>query len=1609
MLPGTTSSTSIHDLLDEYARLALDQRAKGAQFERLIRAFLLNEPTYADQFDDVWLWSDWPGRAGKPDTGIDLVAARRDGGLTAIQCKFYDSAHTLQKADIDSFFTASGKAGFTERLIVSTTDKWSANAEDALNGQQILTWRLGVGDLEASSIDWSEYRLDRPDVVELKPRKQLRPHQWQALEAVREGFEGNERGKLIMACGTGKTFTSLRIAEDLVKPGGTVLFLVPSIALLSQSLREWKAEHSPDHAKRMRAFAVCSDSKVGKKLEDFSVSDLAFPATTNTASLVTAFNKGDRNHDLTVVFSTYQSIGVVAEAQQNGLPEFDLVICDEAHRTTGVTLAKDAGNESAFVRVHDSSFIKAKKRLYMTATPKIFGTAVKNKAAESSAVLASMDDESLYGPEFHRLGFGDAVGRGLLTDYRVLVLAIDEDTIGANFQQEFAHDGEISIPDVARIVGIYNGLAKRGVAGLGDDHADLLPLKRAVAFSRSIADSKHVTGMLDGYAGGSRLTTARPAFSTAAEVGEESVELAPEAVELTLRSQHVDGSMNVLERNTKLDWLKAETGGDNECRILTNARCLSEGVDVPALDAVVFLNSRDSQVDVVQSVGRVMRRAEGKEFGYIILPIAVPAGVKPEQALNDNAKYKVVWDVLRALRAHDERFEAKIESLDLGRNRDPQVQVIGYGDFTPQTEQGGADAAQPTLDFAQLGAEWRDAIYAKIVEKVGERDYWVRWTSNVADIATRQQARIRNLLDANANVSREFDAFVKGLRDNLNPSVSAKQAIEMLAQHIVTQPIFDALFEGHEFSKRNPVARIMTLMVSALEEANVTTETNELDTFYDWVRGTISGITDPAGKQTLIKRLYQDFFTVAFSSTSERDGIVYTPNEIVDFILHSADQVLQSEFGQSLGDPGVSILDPFTGTGTFIVNLLRSGLISPDALKQKYENQEIWANEINLLAYYVAAANIEETYLDVVGGEYRPFPGMVLTDTFQSSEENDQMDTDGVFSLNNERVARQYASDVSVIVGNPPYSSGQDSANDNNQNLKYPSLDRRIEQTYAALSDAQNKNSLYDSYLRAIRWATDRIGDRGVVAFVTNGGYIDGNTAAGVRKSLVAEYSSLYIYNLRGNQRTAGEQSRREGGKIFDSGSRATVAIAVLVKNPDAVEHGVLNYRDIGDYLTREQKLTLIELAHGVDGVEWSLSEPNEHGDWINQRDNSFMTFTPMSAKGSESSLFASNSRGLESGRDSWAYGSSREQVLKQAELMAETFNEDVRHWLDEGQPLPVNDHITTDATKISWTRSLRNAVAKAVRLEIEPGAIRGAMYRPFNKQHLYFAPLFNHERSQQPKYFPPTAEQNFGIEITSSASHYDFAAISTDQMPDVHTLDTGQFFPRYVYRAVENAGLDIFGDQDESGYERIDNVTDEILDEYRQLYGASVTKDAIFDFVYGFLHSPEYRERYASDLKKMLPRIPKLANAEDFWAFSRAGAELSKLHIGYENVEPFPLEEHVRGERELRVEKMKYAGKAGSWDKSTVIYNENITLGGIPLEAQEYMLGSRSALDWIIERYRVRVDKASGIRNDPNDWGLEHGDPEYILNLVKRIVTVSLETVRIVNSLPPLAIRDEQ
>ena len=978
------------------------------------------------------------------------------------------------------------------------------------------------------------------------------------------GFEASDRGKLIMACGTGKTFAALNIAERVAGLGGRVLFAAPSLSLLAQSMREWGV----DAKIPLRAFAVCSDAKVGRDDADSTRTyDMPIPATTDAEALVNTAS-ADAPERMTVVFTTYQSMRVIADAHKLGLPDFDLVVCDEAHRTTGA-LRGDEG--SSFLLVHDDQEVRAHKRLYMTATPRIYSETAQLKAREEDIYVASMDNEQQYGPEFHRLGFAEALdtldekGEPLLSDYKVTILVMGEKEIARDYQGLLA-EGE-ALADVGRVIGCLNGLAKIDPEGRGFTD-DPEPMHRAVAFSNTIAASKRFVEL----------------------VQREQDEVALTARNLSIEGRHVDGKTGVIERDRQLSWLREDMTMAQSCHVLSNARCLTEGIDVPALDAILFLQPRKSQIDVVQAVGRVMRKAEGKRHGYVILPVVVPSGEDPERALDRNDAFSHVWQVLQALRAHDERFDSYVNRLDLNRSNDGPISVIGVG--TQGDEEGVRGDANARVTQALLDLDMGDlrtAIFAQIVKRCGERRYWEKWADSVTDIARRHDERIRALIGAHeGRVGARFDEFVAALRENLNGSITQDDAAAMLSQHLITKPVFDALFGGQEFTENNPVSRVMQLMVDELEGYGLEAETAELVEFYDSVRRRVEGIDNAEGKQHVVVELYERFFKVAYPKVAESLGIVYTPVKIVDFIIRSVQALLRREFDTSLSAEGVHVLDPFVGTGTFITRLLQSGFIDRDDLLRKYAST-LHANEIMLLAYYIAAVNIEMAYAEIAG-EYRPFEGIVLTDTFQASEATDQRDMT-FFPRNNARIERQLGLDIRVIISNPPWSSGQGSYEDDNANQRYPTLDDKIARSYIASSDSKGlKSSLYDSYVRAIRWASDRVqaGDGGVVGFVTNSGFLDGKSSDGFRKVLAKEFHNIYVYDLRGNQRTSGETSRREGGKVFGSGSRAGVAVLLLVKRAGPVtEAAAIHYYDIGDYLSREQKLEVVGKAQ-FDEIEWA-------------------------------------------------------------------------------------------------------------------------------------------------------------------------------------------------------------------------------------------------------------------------------------------------------------------------------------------------------------------------------------------------------------------------------------
>lgn len=1613
-------------LLATYRDAARTERDKGTYFERLAVAYLLNDPVQAELYEAVWPYAEWAkvqGLDGR-DTGIDLVAKLRDEeGFAAIQCKFYDATHRIQKADIDSFMSASGKAHFKRRIIIDTTDaEWSANAEDMLRGQTIPTLRINLTDLRESPIDWAAFG-DRGE-VKLAPRKIILPHQSEALEAVRDGLRETDRGKLIMACGTGKTFTSLKIAEDMVGAGGIVLFLMPSLALMAQSVREW----TNDAAVPLRSFAVCSDTQVGKRrtgnadIAEIDVLDLAFPATTDAARLVEEATVAAPDK-MTVIFATYQSIQVISNAQKAGLPRFDLIICDEAHRTTGATLSGE--DSSNFLKVHSEEFIQGRKRLYMTATPRIFGDSVKSKADQVDAVLASMDDEELFGKTLFYRGFSWAVQNGLLTDYKVIVLAMDEGLVSSAIQRRLG-DGtsELVLDDATKIIGCYKALTKKDLKL--DVEADPLPMHRALAFCRDIKSSKLVANEF--------------AAVVAEYLGSEDAAEGdgPEGA-LTCEIEHVDGTFNAKTRSARLDWLK---GGDdaNACRILTNARCLSEGVDVPSLDAIMFLHPRKSQIDVVQSVGRVMRRAEGKKMGYVILPVGVPAGVPPEQALNDNEKYRVVWQILNALRAHDDRFDATINKASLGQDVSGKIEIVGVtrnpeleavtavvqdlpARAQPARSNIGAQSREGNIGASEQGElafsvdEFSRAIMAKIVKKCGTRDYWEDWATNIAEIAKNHITRLTVILQAPETPARPaFDAFLAELKDDLNDTVSESDAIEMLAQHIITRPVFETLFEGHKFTSENPVSRAMQSVLDVLNEQNLDKEARDLEKFYASVRARAEGLTEPQAKQRLIVELYDKFFRRAFPRTTEKLGIVYTPVEVVDFIIHSVNEVLKSEFGQTLGSEDVHIIDPFTGTGTFITRLLQSGLIAPEEMERKYRH-EIHANEIVLLAYYIAAINIEAVYHGIMDGDYVPFEGICLTDTFQMYEKADLISH---YMLDNSaRRERQKSLDIRVILGNPPYSVGQKSANDDAKNVTYAGLRRSLQKTYIDRSNS-NARSVYDTYILSIRWATDRLKNsgRGVIAFVSGNGFIDKPAMDGMRRCLAEEFSTLYVVNLRGDVRKnmLSKGMAREGGNVFDSGSMTGIAISFLVKNPDAKQLGKIRYFDVGDDLGSLEKRTRLSELGSIGSIEWTDIEPNEQADWINQRDLGFSKFLAIGDKQKREklTLFENFSLGIATNRDAWCVNYSVLDVANNMERMISVYE----HELDKFATSEVDDPdkvFSYDDTKISWSHHLKKRFKAHKRSPFSSENVKPVLYRPFIKEWIYYDKLFNEYTYQSSKIFGDGDFSNLAIMVSGTGARSGFSALMIDRFVSGDLIEKGQCFPLHLLEVAGESGNDLFSpDNVPIGYRARDGITDDGVAYFHAAYPAeTIGKEDIFYYVYGLLHSEDYRTRYADNLSKELPRIPCVKKAEDFWRISNAGRDLAELHVNYESVAPWPvtikegdlrLADIKKPESFYRVTKMKF-GKAGKKvDKSTVIYNANITMQDIPLEAYGYVVNGKPALEWVIERQVVKTDKDSGIVNDANRYAVETvGNPAYPLELFQRVITVSMETLKIVRGLPKL------
>ena len=1553
------------DLIDQINTVSKDvQRERGTLFEKLTLAYLKNEPTYKALYQNVWLLSEVPESYGIPkkDTGVDLVAEQKNGDLVAIQAKFY--TNKVGKAEINSFVAELGKSYYQRGLIVSTMDDWNSNARETIDQNEKGIEIIGLSDLRNSQIDWSQFNFERPENVVVKKPKKLRDYQQTAKENALAHFKENDRGQLIMAPGTGKTFTSLKISEALSKDKDgpfKVLYLVPSIQLLTQTLRGW----NNDTELTMTSMAVTSDRDASRGTdgtEDIKASDIGYPATTSSKKILQNwhdFESLPKPTDMLVVFSTYQSIEVIGEAQKEGFPEFDFIISDEAHRTTG---AHEAAKEaSAFSKVHSNNNVKGLKRMYQTATPKIYGESAKKNAKDKSILLSSMDDESKYGEVFFRMGFGQAVSRDILTDYKVMVLAVDEAAIQKDMQRTLADpENGLNIDDVGRIVGIWNGMMRRNgyKNPIKNSPYDGAPLERAIAFTRTIEESKKVSSQFE-------------------EVVNEYISEAIEDESIHLSMRHADGKMNALQKGEILDWLANPNKPADEARIVSNVRFLTEGIDIPTLDAVIFLSPKKSQVDIVQAVGRIMRKAEGKDYGYIILPIVIPTGEKPETILDNNKNYETVWQVINALRSVDERFEAMIDKLNMAKPK--QLKVIGVGSAPDQVNDQDKTTENTPVQ-TELEFEWdkfEGAIFGKIVQKVGDRKYLENWSKDVAKIAERQINWIKNKLsDKKDPISLEFKKFVSSLQHNINESIDENQAAEMLSQHLITKPIFEALFSEYSFVNQNPVSQAMELIVLELEKAGFAKEQENLEPLYESVRMRAEGIEKAEDKQKIIVTLYDKFFKTAFKATTERLGIVFTPIEVVDFIIHSVDDVLKKHFGKSLASKDVHILDPFTGTGTFIVRTLTylkeqmdAGEISLADITRKF-TQELHANEIVLLSYYIAAINIEATFDEINGNEevYVPFEGIVLTDTFESTETEDTLDDD-YFGTNDERLKRQKKVPITVIMGNPPYSAKQNNEDGNQIRVNYPNLDRCLRKDWIETSTATNKNGLLDSYIRALRWSANQLKGNGVIGFITNSSFLDGVAMDGMRKSLVKEFSDIYVIDLKGQiRRRSREQTKIEGGNIFDI--MTGVAITILIKDESYEGDGNVHYLNVGNSLSKQDKLHNLVNWRSIAHVKerFVTLVPNRKGDWLNQRNSNFDDLIQLGNKKTNDSLFLDYTGGLKTGRDAWSWGFSRVDVEQKMKNSINYYN---NHLGDKNVY-----SLETDA--LSWTRSLKQRFERCEKQIYDDQRMYIGMYRPFTKKYIYYAQAWVDMQYKMPSVLPVSNSKNQMISLSNKTEGKKFTSLMVNVLPDINLFAGGsQNVPELLYDAMGSFSA----------------IRPEVLKKL-----AGLNQSNIMYYLYGVFHSPQYEKIYGRDLAKSFPRVPNLKNKQ---GFIQIGCRLAELHLNYENQ---PIWEGVEVEiskPDYRVKKMKHP-KKGILD--TIIFNDSITIKNIPEKAYEYIVNGRSAIEWIIDQYQVKTDRKSGITDDPNEFS---DDSKYILNLLLSVITVSMRTLELIDELPEFEVQE--
>ncbi len=1349
--------------LDEtLERLKFDDpksRVLGNRFEDFVRSVFLKHPgVYGkERFEDVWLWSEWPEREQfgyGADYGIDLVAQQTSaygGGLCAIQCKYRGSGGSVSTSEVDSFLAAVGRH-FDSSLIVtssSPSQKGMEKMRKAVRCQVLYT-----AEMDDWVEDWRVY-IDSPESFEIPPpeKYELYDFQSEALEAVVDGLSVADRGQLILPCGTGKSFLALRIAERIAGEGGRVLYLVPSIALVGQTMREWSAQRSIP----LEYLGVCSDPTAGKKASERvdlagDLTELAIPVTTDPEKIREQLTNPLPPGVMQVVFSTYHSSPKIESAAAGTNVAFDLIICDEAHRTTGV--GASASERSYYQIVHHDDHIPAEKRLYMTATPRVFTERAKQRLAElaenEDPDCYDMNDESVYGKELYRMSFGDAVERDYLSDYEILAISVSHQaylqSIGPAHDLIVGSDKEVTIDDAVRLAGCWDALASPESTGVspeqlpGEVRVDGgLPAKSAIAFTNWVDTSKWV---------------AKNWHKIADAISEDN----HQGQFLDLEVWHVDGKTPASERLKNLRRLETsenrEEGngrGAHTCQILSNARVLSEGVNVPSLDAVLFLDPRSSPIDITQQVGRVMRKAPGKEKGYIVIPVVVPEGDDPKKLIEASG-WDVVWRVVKALRSHDERLNYHVNLESAWKNAPMRFKVSRLGKKEKELE----DAHKHRM--FQLELALSNEIASMVVEKCGDRNVYPTWGKRAADVCRRIQSRIEQLTCQDGEFDSAFMKFVEGIKASVRREVTLEEAQQMIAQHIVTIPVFDAMLGRNKFSQHNPVSKDIEQLLDEFNKRGISFEgdVSPLTRAYKGMSEAFEGAVSSSEKLDFLRSIYEEFFKMAMADTVKRLGIVYTPVEIVDFMVRSAVAICEKEFKRSISSKNVNVIDPFAGTGTFLARLLemhdKNGeyIIRDEDLERKYLD-ELHANELELLAYYIAALKIEEAKhardeeRNKGNVEYIPFEKIVWTDTLHGSPAERQLP--GFLDENIINREEQDKIPIEIIIGNPPWSAGMKKADDNNPNIEYDDVAKRIQLTYGVkqrevTGKSAGAKAYGNLYVKAFRWATDRISlaeekrqHNAVIGFVHPNSLTDGPSLVGVRAMLREEFSDIYVVNLRGNAYRSGEERRKEGDTVFGGGSRNGVQITFLVRNPkkDLSKPATLHYTQVPDRMSLEKKFEWLKNLKDITSSELKVvpitlrhdeeAPVTPRHDWVNLSDGSYEGLLPVcdTDKKNKKVAFRSHALGVNTSCDTYLYSFNRGALERKMINLIGAYNEALDILESPSNSMDIQAVIRNSPSyAIKWTANLKNSLKRGERIEFEPWRIREVLYRPFTKLWLY-------------------------------------------------------------------------------------------------------------------------------------------------------------------------------------------------------------------------------------------------------------------------------------------------